>query len=907
MVNLIRMKLVNFIGIYLGTHLKEFEIDRSKSKNNICLLIGDNGSGKTSIISEMTPIPLEHIGSRNESRILPNEIGIKELDYLVDNFVLYKIKIIYDPTKPTKCFIKKIIDNKEIDLNPNGNVKSYLEIIEHELHMKKNYTNVGYLCGSGKNKNFVAMSPTERNNYISEWMPEIAEFLDAYKISSKIISKLKKDIDNYNKQIGNISSINYELELNFLNSNIQNLKDNLNEIDSKIIQLNTYQDQIKKNVRDYQEISNLVILFKRNVRTMNERYNSLIEKYKYLNELNLESDYNSEIQKYEQQIELYKNRLSHCEETINIISSEIASNESLLSPDEKISNTDLETIYSIIDQNNELLKNINKTINNIEEEYGSEIDEIKNFNTVFNELNLFINQLDSKFLYLQNFVSLDSIKCMDDLEKNIDEKLKYLELLKTSLAHDQEELALVNKEIYKYESTNLDENILMKRPDFCKSHSCGVIEELLKYLNPKNNLKEMYEKSKNLQEKVLKSEEEKQNIEEIIKDTKIGFTYYKDIIDYLYRQNDLIAKLPESLQRLLVLEPSSIFIKMNEIKLLIKDFNSFSSTMIKRDELIKSIEDMNNLKKLVTTNTQIQSKLNDLNAKYEYEMKNKETFLTKLNELKAKYDIYKNIKSVLQEREEDFIKYNSDIESLLKMKRNLNEINKITYIYNSNKNYIEKTLNVKKLEIENELQSLNKKRDEMTTFYISKRQIEKMRNELQEQFNRVNILNKIWSPKVGYPSWKIESFLNNLTIKTNDDMNSMWGSNLKIKEFELKENDFLIKMIKDGVEIKDASLCSQGETETINTAISFSIIESNVENGGYDVLRLDEVDGPLDETRRMGFIDMIQKRVDEMGCDSCFIITHNGEFEDIPCDMILLKGAKIPEEKLRNKNILFKY
>ena len=28
-----------------------------------------------------------------------------------------------------------------MELNPNGNVKSYLEVIEHELHMKKNYTN----------------------------------------------------------------------------------------------------------------------------------------------------------------------------------------------------------------------------------------------------------------------------------------------------------------------------------------------------------------------------------------------------------------------------------------------------------------------------------------------------------------------------------------------------------------------------------------------------------------------------------------------------------------------------------------------------------------------------------------------------------------------------------------------
>ena len=47
MVNLIRIKLVNFIGIYLGTEktVTEFELDRSKSSNNIILIRGDNGSG----------------------------------------------------------------------------------------------------------------------------------------------------------------------------------------------------------------------------------------------------------------------------------------------------------------------------------------------------------------------------------------------------------------------------------------------------------------------------------------------------------------------------------------------------------------------------------------------------------------------------------------------------------------------------------------------------------------------------------------------------------------------------------------------------------------------------------------------------------------------------------------------
>ena len=161
--------------------------------------------------------------------------------------------------------------------------------------------------------------------------------------------------------------------------------------------------------------------------------------------------------------------------------------------------------------------------------------------------------------------------------------------------------------------------------------------------------------------------------------------------------------------------------------------------------------------------------------------------------------------------------------------------------------------------------------------------------------------------KTGYPSLKIESFLNELTISTNEDLENMWGSEMKIEEFIINESDFNIVVNRSGTNIEDASLCSQGETKTINTAISFSIIKSNINEGGYDILRLDEVDGVFDQDRRIGFLDMIQNRVNEMGVNTCVIITHNNEFEDIPCDVILLRGADANSLKMKNKNILYKY
>lgn len=904
MINLTRLKLVNFIGVYLGTGLTEFEIDRSRSSNNIILIIGDNGSGKTSIISELTPLPLEHFGSRNESRIIKDKVGIKELDFLVDNFIEYKIKIVYDPTKTTKCFIKKIVDGKEIDLNPNGNVSSYMEILEHELHMKKNYTNVGYLAGSGKNKNFVAMSPTERNNYISEWMPEISEFLDAFKISSKILTKLKKEIESYNKQIGNMSTINYELELNYIDSNINNLNNSLKQVESELIQLETYQEQIKSNVRDYRELDELKNKFINNSNILRKRFDLFIHKYRSI--IEWENGSRMDIKELDSRLDKVKQKLSHVEETISFISSELISNQSLLSDDEKLSDTDINTILVTIEQNESILESLYESIKEYEERYSIPDEDLIQFNKLYNELTMFIDNLDSKFIHMNNYISMDTIQSMDNLEKSTISTIENISKIKSLIDDVNSKLTFVNNEIYKYEHGNIDTQILMKRPEFCKNKSCGVIDELMRYLNPHENLKELYDRSKELQSDLIRFSDEKDKYEQQLREYKEGMNLYKDTIDYLYRNNDLISKLPNIIIEMLTKDPSQIYTSMNTLRTTIKDIYEYASHIIKEQELVQSNKDLESLKKRLTTNNQIQDKIDKLNKDYVARMSEKKDLVTELTKLNEDIELCNNFESIIAVRNTEMNAYETDRINLEKMKNTLKIFNKSTYIYNSNENR-KKQLIQKKMGIESELLSLRNKRDEMTTFYISKRQIEKMRSEVEDQFNRVNILNKIWSPKVGYPSLKIAGFLNDLTIKTNTDMENMWGTDLRIKEFNINASDFSIVIDRDGVEVKDASLCSQGETETINAAISFSIIESNVENGGYDVLRLDEVDGPLDETRRVKFIDMIQTRINELGCDSCFIITHNGEFEDIPCDIIMLKGAKIHESKLKNKNVLFSY
>ena len=59
MINLVRIYLKNFAAFYYKLGLSEIEINKFDSPNKIVLILGENGSGKSSLLSEITPLPLE--------------------------------------------------------------------------------------------------------------------------------------------------------------------------------------------------------------------------------------------------------------------------------------------------------------------------------------------------------------------------------------------------------------------------------------------------------------------------------------------------------------------------------------------------------------------------------------------------------------------------------------------------------------------------------------------------------------------------------------------------------------------------------------------------------------------------------------------------------------------------------
>ena len=137
-------RLHGLMGVYSASGKKEIFIDFTRCHNDIILIIGKNGSGKTTIWEALQPIPLPPY------KFMEKEPGFVELEYIHED-TLYTIRIDYPITNSreraqTKAFITKTIsDGTVIELNPNGNIGSYKAALFSEFNLDPNFISLSQL------------------------------------------------------------------------------------------------------------------------------------------------------------------------------------------------------------------------------------------------------------------------------------------------------------------------------------------------------------------------------------------------------------------------------------------------------------------------------------------------------------------------------------------------------------------------------------------------------------------------------------------------------------------------------------------------------------------------------------------------------------------------------------------
>ena len=182
-----------------------------------------------------------------------------------------------------------------------------------------------------------------------------------------------------------------------------------------------------------------------------------------------------------------------------------------------------------------------------------------------------------------------------------------------------------------------------------------------------------------------------------------------------------------------------------------------------------------------------------------------------------------------------------------------------------------------------------------------------LQKELQVYQKSYDILNTVkdsLDPKSGIPLVFIQAYLQSVEKIASNLLSIAYNDEYSIK-FNVTEKDFFI-MVKHGETIaEDIKICSQGEIALITISISLALIQQSMGSCRYNILYLDEIDGPLDANNRQAFINIINAQIQELGCEQVFVISHNDAYNYVPLNLILLKNNDFKSNVMQNKNIVF--
>ena len=146
------------------------------------------------------------------------------------------------------------------------------------------------------------------------------------------------------------------------------------------------------------------------------------------------------------------------------------------------------------------------------------------------------------------------------------------------------------------------------------------------------------------------------------------------------------------------------------------------------------------------------------------------------------------------------------------------------------------------------------------------------------------------SSKKGMPLYHIKQYFGNTEEITNELLNIAYNGEVYIDKFHITPNEFQIPFYIRGKKMKDVKYASQGELSFLSIALSFGLSSQSLSK--YNIMLLDEIDGPLDSRNREKFIRILENQIERIGSEQNFLITHNNMFSSYPVDIIDLSFEK---------------
>ena len=859
----------NYIGFFNGMSLNEVSIDFTKCKHNIILISGMNGSGKSTLLFHLNPFP------DGSSSFIPEKSAEKDL-VLDNNGDIYSIQI-YSPVdlkgrKTTKAYIQK----NGVELNENGNVSTYKDIIFSEFELDSNYISLSRL--SSTDRGLGDKTPAERKRFVANIIENLEIYNSMYKTLNKKSLIYKSHTNTLHTKIQNIGSKEMiDSRLRTLKAKEKELSDAIMNFNNQIVAIqakNSIDEEEAKAIKQANDIAN----------TLKEELDAIQTSLDiFFNKTKIKKE--DIISKYEKDKELQSTYASKMSE---LKAAWLEKSQRLTTVSDNISSLEAELYSANIDDDIGTRYSENrKAIKEIEDSLKGIVD-ISDKNLVVKLTKL--NEFADKFIKLidvfyDNITSEDiNLISKDDIKSLIAKSMNLQSELMSNISSKKEELSKLNADIKTL-------SILEERPKNCKIDSCPFISEAIAL--KKNTKGDILKKLDKVQNEILKLSDRVTDIQSKIdhmsqltgKDMELRRIIElvgenKAILDEFYPRfilgfiNSICnvstfgdirdnSKYNDALNMMIILEDlrgkdKLLEVEYNGYKDKIKLINSSKSMIEKLKEESKEL--IESTTKLKSEYTEYENTYNQITSNIDIEYQYKEAYSGYLEKLKD----YTTAQAKVDE-------YNKKSSKALEALTNIDQ-------YRASIDNINRELNP----IKSDISTLEGQLTLLESYYIEY-------NNYKSSYDRIEILKKYCSPTGGgIQTLFIQLYMSKTKQLANEVLGMLFNGIYHLQDFIINETEFRIPFIGEGLPVDDISSGSASQIAMMSLIINLVLLHQA--STKFNIAFLDEIESALDGYNRTNFVNVLFHSINILGIEQLFLISHSIEVDNTFADIIQLKG-----------------
>lgn len=892
-------RMTGYVGIEDGLGLETLIIPFDKCRNNICIIVGKNGSGKSTLESALSPLP-DSSSCYTTGKEASKEGVLQLPDGTEYHFLIVSAVDMNGNRKQTKAFIQK---NGE-ELNSNGNISSYKEIVEAEFDMDPNFMTLTRL--SSDNRGLADKKPAERKKYVSGIVSCLETYNGINKALVKKSSIFRSHINSLSSKISSIGDIeSARMNLNALDGRMASLQNYINDTQAEIAKCQSKVDLIDKDGRiqdEYTEIAN-------SVDAINKEIDNIQSSIRYkTNKMNFDiSNLDTEVLKCNESITNANAEISSLNAKISDLvagSSDIAESIRLKQQRVESMKTDfdydnlmakLDEYTTIVDKQEGILKSCGL--------YGVDISK-EEYLMIFNKMKMYRDMIFNAIYEHGNTdidVAVNYIR-NGGIEEQREQNIK----TRDELIEKQKEL---NDDKIKYTAMLESLEILKKRPNECNIDSCAFISKALE------------ESAQDPVSKIKDIDDQLSICADLISGTEVEIRVLETIESICVSINSILSDAQDNGSILSKFKESYIFLDKEEFLTRLENHNSFNEILdcdkyialadsidgynrnksVLNDLLAqKKIHDSKNaiIEELITEIGELQSKLSESDKKIEEYNRSLSFNRGLLRDLESRQTQLEDLSVQVKRCNEKNAEKAELRKRFAEIKDNISSIKDSVDRLNRYRNDYDKAIA--------EMSPLKDNRDQLAYAIKRAEEYDAELQEYQAKFNTVETLKKYSSPTSGIQTLYMSLYMNKTLQLANDLLQYLFGGYLELLPYVINGEEFRIPVKHgNGMISDDISSCSTAQICMISmvTTISLSLQSSGV----FNIFRFDEIDGGLDTENRTMFFDTLKRMCRELGIQQMIAISHSIESNLNGVDIIKLAVPSNAEYDLSGANVIYEY